>query len=337
MTDTTIEKMAADLGICRFIDESLLQFKERVVYSAMACWMKAIAMDRPVGAVKAEYSGVSRHHMYQRSHEILSALLRMYPEIGDYFDPNEDDEAENILRTRLLRHGDLVNAGFDTNIALSSYHSECITKDYEVVYGKVIEHDLIYSGIVSLRKKSNELQSSEPENVMDWFSKFLKEVWWSSDMPGLDSIQYFDPLSRAKNNHLAWQGQLPKEYCGVVLTRIPINKNSFEYYLIKPSNKLVHRLDTFLQELGYHRRIMFALRAAADNRVFARISQYKDHVSVKFSTWLPVKERIMLESYAWPEKIIDDKLKWKMSCVIWEYIKPYITALDINLMEGTNG
>ena len=337
MTETTIEKMAGDLGICRFIDEPLLQFNERVVYSAMACWIKAIALDKPVGSSKEEYSGVSRRHMYQRSHEILNAFLKMYPEIRDYFDANGKEEPENILRTRLLRHGDLVNAGFDTNIALTSYHTDYLTNDYEVVYGKMIEGGLMYSGISSLRKQHNTPQTMEPENAKDWFSKFLKEVWWSSDMPVSDAIQYFDPCCRARNNYSAWQNNLPKEYFGVVLARIPININGHEYYLIKPNKKLTHKIDPFLQETGVHIRIMFVLRAAADNRACVSVKQFQDHVAIKLYTWLPANESALLDSYAWPKEKVDERLKWTMSRVIWEYIKTYIMALDIKIMEGTNG
>ena len=39
---------ALDLGITRYSTESDAQFHNRVIYSAMACWIKAACQDRPV-------------------------------------------------------------------------------------------------------------------------------------------------------------------------------------------------------------------------------------------------------------------------------------------------
>lgn len=66
-----IDRIASDLGVCRYAEEPLSQYQCRVIYSAMACWMKAIALDRPIGYHEDVPLGISRRHINERSHTIV--------------------------------------------------------------------------------------------------------------------------------------------------------------------------------------------------------------------------------------------------------------------------
>lgn len=338
MTDRTIDRMASDLGICRFTGESSLQFKCRVVYSAMASWIKAIAMDQPSGSKEESFYGVSRKHMYERSRVVLDTFCRMYPEIGKWFDlTGADEHSVSLLRTRLLNHGDLLNEGFDTNVALSSVHSMQLTPKIETVYGEIIGEGLQYSGIAVVRCKDAGVPAENTEVVQKWIEGFLKEVWWSRNLSDTTAWQYFNPSNPAKNNYSVWQDSMVEAVYGIVLARAVVNKYGYEYYLFKTKDKLIHKLDPFLQELGYHIRIMYALRAGVGNRVVAAVKRYDEYVIFQLNAHLPLKEMCLLESYAWPYKSINDKLGWIMSGFIWNYIEPYIVALGIRILEDTDG
>lgn len=69
-----IDRIASDLGACRYAEEPLSQYQCRVIYSAMACWMKAIALDRPIGYHEDVPLGISRRHINERSHTIVLAM-----------------------------------------------------------------------------------------------------------------------------------------------------------------------------------------------------------------------------------------------------------------------
>lgn len=338
MTDITIDRMASDLGICRFAEESSLQFKCRVIYSAMASWIKAIAMDQPPGSKEEGFYGVSRKHMYERSRTVLDTFCRMYPEIKEWFDLTETGEHPVILlRTRLLNHGDLLNEGFDTNVALSSVHSMQLTPKIETVYGEIMGESLQYSGIAVVRCKEADIPAENAEVTQEWIEGFLKEAWWSLDMPDTTAWQYFNPSNPAKNNYSAWQDSMVEAVYGIVLARAVVNKYGYEYYLLKTKDKLMHKLDPFLQELGYHIRIMYALRAGAGNRAVAAVKRHDGYVTFRLNAHLPLKETGLLESYAWPCRNINDNLGWIMSDFIWHYIEPYIGALGIRILEDSDG
>ena len=63
MKDRILYAMASDLGIDRFENESEMRYCSRVLYSAMASWVKAAALDRPVTSIQRVVQGVSRRHI----------------------------------------------------------------------------------------------------------------------------------------------------------------------------------------------------------------------------------------------------------------------------------
>lgn len=329
-----IDKIAADLGIYRYHDEDLTAYKCRVIYSAMSSWVKAIAMDQPIGSKENHLSGVSRRHIYERGNAVLESLIKLNPETAFWFkDEDTDENPVVIIRNRLLNHGDLLNEGFDTNLALSIAHKEQFISGYDTIYGEILGKSIIYSGISTLCGNNATMQSEVCENAEEWLKCFLEKIWWS-DLPSeMNELMYFNPAHKSRNNYSAWDSSLPNVFNEIILGRLTINKNKYEYYLLKPKSKLIHRIDPFLQEQGYHIRIMYALRKKANNSVTAIIKNYGDHIHLKLFTHLPTSGRIMLESYAWPYNRINDMLCWTMYDCIWQYIKPYFESIGIRIVE----
>lgn len=338
MSEKTIDRIASDLGIFRFKGESESLYQCRTIYSAMACWIKAIAMDKPAGSREEGFYGVSRRHIYERSRAILDMFYRMYPGTKEWFGTqNSDMHPVILIRTRLINHGDLLNEGFDTNVALSSVHSYQMTPMVETVYGKIMGEDLYYAGISVLRDNKREQGLHKAEDARQWLDRFIKEAWWSTSLPDMDSWQFFNPLSSVRSNYSAWQDSVPAAVDGIVFARTVVNRSGYEYYLMKTKGKLIHRLDLFLQNMGYHRRIMYALRMMSGNPVVGMASMFGDHTELCLSAHLPLKEINLLESYAWPVRHIDDALNWTMPCPVWEHIRPSIEALGIEIAEGSDG
>lgn len=326
--------MAADLGIYRYNDEEITAFKCRVIYSAMSCWIKAIAMDQPIGGKENQLSGVSRRHIYERGNAVLESLIKMNPETSFWFDvDNTEENPVVIIRNRLLHHGDLLNEGFDTNLTLPIVHRKQFISGYDTVYGEVLGENIIYSGISALCNNNVKKQEEKRQTIEEWLNDFFKNIWWSSIPFEMTGLMYFNPAHRSRNNYSAWDNSLPNVSDEIILGRATINKNDYEYYLIKPKNKLMHRIDPFLHEQGYHIRIMYALRKKANNSVVATINNYGDHIHLKLYTHLPANERILLESYAWPYNQINDRLCWTMYGYIWNYIKPYFESIGIRIAE----
>lgn len=329
-----IDKMAADLGIYRYKDEDITAYKCRVMYSAMSSWLKAIAMDQPVGSKENHHSGVSRRHIYDRGNAVLDSLIKLNPETAPWFDvENTEDNAILIIRKRLLNHGDLLNEGFDTNLTLSATYRKQLISGYDTIYGEILGDRIIYSGISTICDTNTTQQPEASGNAEEWLKDFVKNVWWSTIPSEMNDMMYFNPAHKSRNNYSAWNSSLPNLSDEIILGRLTININGYEYYLLKPRSKLMHRIDPFLQEQGYQIRIMLALRKKANNSAVALIKNFDDHIQLKLYTDLPTYERIMLESYAWPFNRINDMHSWTMNDCIWEYIKPYLESIGIKIVE----
>ena len=338
MAEKEVDKMAMDLGIIPFQDESSLEYRSRVVYSAMSCWIKAIAMDRPVGNRDANFIGVSRRHIYERSRVILENICKIYPELSFWFNLSETEHHPvNLIRTRLLKHGDLRNEGFNTNIALSHSYSKQLSTGVETLYGELLGDDIEYVGIATIRRNAIVNPAEKLIRIQDWLNEFLKELWWSKEFPNTNGWQFFNPATYVKNNSSAWQESLPQDVCGIILGRSCINKSEYEYYLLKPKMKLLHRIDPFLKNQGYHKRIMYALRDSVNNSSEATIKVYDSHVYLRLNAHLPEKENSLLERYAWPLRHVNDISAWIMTPFIWDFVKPFIESLGIRIKEGKNG
>lgn len=333
-----IDRMAPDLGITQFHGEPVEEYESRVAYSAMASWIKAIALDQPIGSKESGYIGVSRRHVFDSSRIILEKICGMCPELGAWFSPTDAEEHPVIqLRTRLLQHGDLINEGFDTNVALSKPYSRQIAPGLATVYGEILNKNYNYSGIALIHRNDDSFESDDGCGVSEWFADFLKELWWTTAPSDMTTWQYYNPIAKTRNTYSAWQESSPNEIHGVVLARNIINKYGYEYYLLKQKGRLIYKLDPFLHEQGYHRRIMFALRAGARNNAEARICLYDTHVDLHLYSYLPQPETMLLECYAWPKRHMSNKLEWTMPTDIWDFIKPRINGLGINIVEANDG
>lgn len=337
MKDEIIKRMASDLGVSRFASETELSFRCRTVYSGLACWIKTVAMDRSVGDRERQMKGVSRRYIYEKCNKVLNALIEVFPEIKQWFEDGEKENAISIIRSRLLRHGDLVNEGFDTNVALSAVKKQSLARNIMVTYGDTISDEAVYVGVSLISIEETNKDDEEEIRATDWLDEYVSEAWWEHGIERIGDLEYLDANKKSKNNYSLWQDKWNVNMESITLSRKQINKGGYEYYLIRHSEDLFHRLDPVMLELGENIRIVLALRSKAKNNVCATAICREDHVMLELNCMLPVKERTVLESYAWPAVSINDSLRWIMTNELWGYFKPYLEALDIQVMEDING
>ena len=340
MEDKMLCTMASDLGITKYKHETAIQYRHRVLYSASACWIKAASMDRPVTVDPTVSLGTSRRHIIDKCSAVLEELLKRYPNCRMWFEPEGSTEKPiPIIRSRLLRHGDLVNVGFDTNLALTASQHIPLTRELGCTKGAVIQRGNMYSGLAMVYPicDTGEYIPETIISVVDWFTEYIKAAWWQQTDSLDENIQYFNPYKHSRNNHACWQTTAPSSVNNVILIRRSVNINTYEYLLYKPDAQKIHRIDPFMQEQGEHRRFMIGMRVLADNPLPIQVTQYSDHVSLKLWIHLPVRENILLESYAWPHSSIADRLEWDMPGAVWGYIKPHMLRIGLEIMEGSHG
>ena len=120
--------MAEDLAITRYCNENQDSYVCRVLYSAAACWIKTIALDSSNIDNCADL-GVSKNYISRKCRDIFNELLNIFPIFRSFIKTDERNDWIQIIYQRLLSHGDLVNVGFDTNVALSIPSTVRLTED----------------------------------------------------------------------------------------------------------------------------------------------------------------------------------------------------------------
>lgn len=334
-----LETAAIDLGISRFYAESDTQFNNRVIYSAMACWIKTVCQDQPIDGVQSD--GVSRRHIHDKCNRILSAFLCRYPSSELWFaveDANID--AVGLLRSRLLRHQELINVGFNTNVSLTSTNYVYLSDGLEVVRGMLFLPGARYNGIALTRRPVSPGDLTKPDIITAdmWFDAYAKSAWWEFyDASKEENLEYFNARKATSNMYKCWETAIPKVKDKYMIIRRPVNVTSHEYLILNTQNGKMHRIDPVLKDFGEHRRFMFGLRAAAGNPVPGQIIRYQEHIHLKIRTYLPAKETQLLETFAWPHNSINDRLEWDMSIPVWDYISPFLTTLGMEIREENHG
>lgn len=339
MEKDLLQTAAVDLGISRYSTESDTQFNNRVIYSAMACWIKAVCQDQPVDVDRSK--GVSRRHIHDKCTSILSAFLRRYHSSKPWFSAeDQNNDAVGLLRSRLLRHQELINVGFNTNVALSTACYIRLSDSLEAIRGMLFHPDARYNGIALTREPVSPGESVTPDvtPVGLWFDAYVKAAWWESfDASKEENLEYFNARRATSNMYKCWETLIPKIQDKYMIVRRPVNVSSHEYLILNTQNNRMHRIDPVLKDFGEHRRFMFGLRSAANNPVPGQIIRYQDHVHLKMRTYLPAKETQLLETFAWPHNSINDRLEWDMSIAVWNYIAPFLAALGMEIREENHG
>lgn len=324
MRDEIITAMASDLNIKKFHTESNTEYVQRVLYSAMACWIKAIALDRNISEAGTS-SGISKKHIYEKSTHILSTMLERFPEARYWFyldDAREDPI--HLIRRRLMQNGDLLPIGFETNISLSPKLTHPVCPGTEHINGMFFDNSVFYSGVSVLRKSSNLEGTTIEKTAVDWFDEYCESAWWEVGAIKNETAEYFNNQKNVRNNHYCWQKEESEFLQSVRLVRITINKNMYEYYLEKSKNTTFyhHKLDPFIIELNEHRKMMFALRKKSNTPLPAKIIKHKDYAVLNIWAYLPYETISFLEAYAWPSRNISDVLEWILPlCLVEETVK----------------
>lgn len=336
MKNEILLAMASDMKITKYESESDAQHIQRVLYSALACWIKAATLDRDMSEPTAV--GASKKHIKEKCTQILDATLDRIPEAKSYFYPEDATyDSVTIVRKRLVQNGDIVNIGFDTDMTLVPTSKIPLNSHTEQILGNFFSSDIFYAGISALRIAKCDIER-ENVDIVAWLQNYCNDVWWVAGAIKNDSTEYFNCGKRVRSNSYCWQSAPVDFLQKIRFLRITINKGMYEYYIEKEKGGSIfhHKIDPIMVEMKEHRRVMLALRRMANNEPTVKLTAYKDHIKLNLWIYLPLKELAFLESYAWPSRHIDDLLEWQIPWCLEGDVKNILANLGINV-EVTNG
>lgn len=334
-----ISDIASDLNIEKEEWESENQFLCRVLYSAMACWIKYISLDRPVSDIDG--IGASKKHIEEKSAYILENMLKIFPSAKKWFDPISPDEKSptRLIRSRLVQNGDLESIGFNTLLTLAKKKNIPIGNGISQITGILLpESNLFYSGISVLGITTQPKQKNTEKSSKEWLKDYCENSLWEDERPAKGVFEYFTPEVKGESEVLWKDSRLKTENMTgeIRLLRYKTFNNVCHYYLEKQTvygTVKYQKLSEFDETLGQHIRIEYALRQAAGTSPGAKIFKYKRHIVVNFPfDELPLDILSFFESFAWPCDNISDIRNWILPISLLETVQDKLLKLGFNLI-----
>lgn len=316
-------QLQKDLNITQYMGERVADYECRLIYSAMAEWMRVMVFDQTTD----DPSKKSKNYLLRHGRTVLNSFITSSRELQSWFledgeGVHEADAPIREIRNRMLASGEYIRIFPSHDITLPMFKRISINAFCERLIGaggndyRNIQHVGI-TRIIST-DTSYDNHSWKIEDFMQWISKISK---WET-VTELDRYVFFNPFS-LQPPYKSW-GDLPVKNMEIHLARLSLYNGLSEYYLFHKdekgrwSNTL---LPEVLSEGKEERRIILGLRNMCNNPVVAKFDVKGEVGELRLFCRLPIREESYIETFCWPHRYFLDKLSYIVPMVVWPEIK----------------
>ncbi|EHQ36504.1 hypothetical protein [Methanoplanus limicola] len=335
-------KMAEEMKIIPFPEENEDRFIARVIYSALSEWIKASTFDRKIDDQEGvTEDGCTKHHITRKCGDILKGFLEIYPQIEDYFYPEDEKDPKPIqeIQKRLFSAGVLVS-GINNTVQLSQKKYGFVTDNLYFERGNFPETGNQISGLGSYINRVPENSSTQQleelffipdENAESTFYNFNKRMKGKytplSEIP--ENWRFFDFNSK-KSFYKSW---IPYFDETNKITAYKNSNNILDYGIIKNNNGTLSSI-TFpnhIVDTKEVRRFLYGIRSAEGNPCKAKLTLMGKSVNIEFYTSLPQREQTLLNMIAWPVRSMYDRTQYTAPIVFLPIIKKMFKNLNVDI------
>ena len=324
-----IADISVDLGIFSSLEESQELYLSRLIYSALGEWVKTAACDIVHGVAEISdeelSTGASKHHITKKIKGILDAYISNFPEIKDWFFPDENAQPAHEIRNRLISSGQLVS---DKENRLQFPPEKCckIADDFYLLRGYYGDKEIWSVGLgvyvadkenipeVSFSEFFNLTEKPANEFLLDYVQSISSRFKPVTVSPG--TREYFNPYSFTTLSK-SWEST-PNLKLAVTVYR----DNQSDYGFIRQNDGKLESCPIPSAYIKLHdiRRFLYGLRYMSGNPLRVRIKEgdyrldedgeEKFVYRFRFPSHLPQKEMTALYSLGWPVRNINDKTEF---------------------------
>lgn len=338
-----LKTIIKDLKIKRLGDESRTQYFSRVIYSALSMWIRFSTLDRDILGQASDKVGISKIHILNRYKVFLDNMLELYPEIQEWFYPPHEEDNENpgaIIRNRLYGGGELVDVGFNTDLALPVYQESRINKKVAVVRGLNGGEFHTAAGLAQVKSMEQKQDVNieeifafyglENKTAKECLKEYLRSIKWDKK-EGI-SYELFNKYSTSP-----FSGCYDSEY-KIKEDEITLYRtNIFDFGFVKKFNGCIYTssISSYLVDQFEVRRFMYGLKSEAGNAPSAQYKKFEEERLVELNLFndLPLKEQSVLLLLSWPKKHINDRFNLIFHRSVWTFVEAVLKNLNITLQE----
>jgi hypothetical protein len=308
-------QIAKDLKIEKFRGEEQDEYTNRLVYSAIGCWLIHSLQDKDF-MDNYNKKGISKSYLTRKISKVVSEYVDIFPSFRTFLDGLSETDFVVSLRENFERAGYIVHAGFDEYILTSpqkvaklSNNCFLLRNDFENTNFKTI-------GLASFAKDSNNSEVCNLDELfylikmdaLNWTKKYIESLRWSNAEKLSDETQFFNAKS-IKNFSECWESIFPED------NEITLYKtNDWDYGFVKNTNagKVGIKIPEWLIGQGTNeseklfdndvRRFMYGLKAMNNNRVKVLTFKKTECVEIKLFNALPTREGTVLQFLGWKKR-----------------------------------
>lgn len=339
MNNELLSTMRRDMNIMRYDGEPQDYYVGRILYSALAQWMRYIVLDETTQNSDRK----SKTYVLTRMRKILNSMSDAVPLSKGWFFTDKNsavdvDELIRHLRDKMLAAGELMEVDEQRNLGLPQRKIEECVSGYLRVFG--LSQDILKFQHVGITRVFQDPVVNEKQDkiaiipeIDGYLSWIFKTANWI-ECKNVETMEFFNPFSK-KPSYQSWTSNMNKSE-NRQLARITLYKGLHEYYLVKRekdkvfSSSLVETLSDYKEE----RRILLGLRKSVNNSMNARYVVKEPVVILKLYCGLPLREQAYLDTYCWPLNCMEDKYNFVVPKFIWNYVcKMLNNNLGLELVE----
>lgn len=334
MKEQLIKNIRNDLKILPYEGENKKDYCCRLIYSAIADWLRMCILDKTNENCKYK----SKLYLRLRGEEILKSFLQIFPDCCEYFYKDSDSTNKNpinIIRERMIANGELIET--NEGLALSSGKIKISNTYYTRVLGISYDNN-ISSGITKIKKEKNKLETNNIQIDNDiFFRTYFKKVKWDI-LSSFDDFEYLNS-NISKPPYKCWQSLNSLKDNTIHLSRLHVNEYLSDYYWVKKELDKIYisKVNDYYSEFEEIRRFILWQRKNCNNPVAAHYCKKDNVVILNLYAKIPYKEQSVLDTYCWPLASIQNKMNYVIPIEIWGAIEEIIVSLEFKLSEVEYG
>jgi hypothetical protein len=337
-----LNQIINDLNIRNYEGEGRNQYISRVVYSALSMWIRVSTLDGDIFQQPLDKIGVSKIHILNRCQPFLDNMIELYPEIHRWFYPKEDKKNPIvIIRDRLCNGGDLVDVGFNTDLALPSYQECVVNNRVGIIRGYNVGYIQKVAGLAQLKvldeentvdiEKALEFYDLKDQTAEEILWNYIKNIKWNK-REGISDLVFNKYCENTFSN--SWDSEYKLKVNDISLYKYGINDFGF----VKKTNGSIYtsQINQYLIERFEVRRFMYGLKCEVKNSIVAKYKKYEEAGLVELNLYngLPGREQNILLLLGWPLQNVSDKYNLLFDASVWLFVKKVLKNLNVTLQEA---
>lgn len=342
MNDLLCNVLARDLQIGKFSDETMEEYGHRLLYSAVAAWIRVSLLGKSYSdlGLERQRDSVDIMHVMSRVAPVAAALIYSIPHHESWFLVDGVETQGKYFVWKIIRSivmcQEISRLKDQRRLTVSPQRKFSFGEHTIVVGGTEWQNEVNTLCNVGLGRwmpgtgengKLADYMGIPTISAESWLNELIKNAPRRNIKLSGDWY-LFRPLLREIRKNDSWRiiepGKLPQ---GVSLVK---NKTNDYGLIVKNYNNLqVIPLDQWFYKEKEIYRIMYALNIKAGKKICFEAEDHGDYVIAHFHSGIPRAEEKILLLSSWPYKHMGDKYGRVIPYFLWPELKRVFEHMGI--------